>query len=267
MRLKNKTAIVFGGANGIGQASVFLLADDGANVVIADRDLETAETVAGIVKERGGNAISLSCDASSEADITSVISASVEAYGGIDALVNCVGINLIGDVEETSGEVWDRSMAVNLRSVYMTCHHAMPHLKKTGGSIVNISSVQAVTPVNGYAAYAAAKGAMISLTRTIAVDFAEDGVRANTICPGAVDTNLGLNSARLEKLGPKADALMDNPIRTPDQFNSDSRLLTDLQPEDIGRVVVFLACDDSSGMTGQELIVDGGFAVNTYNRH
>jgi len=267
MRMKDRVAVVFGGANGIGQASVLLLADAGADIVIADRDAEMADHVAGVLTGQGKQAIAVPCDVTAESEVRAVIEKAVETFGGIHALVNCVGVNLFDNVETTSSELWERSMAVNLTSVYYSCHYAMPHLKKSGGAIVNISSVQALGPVTNYAAYVTAKGGMISLTRSIAVDFARDGVRANAISPGGVKTNLGANSARYEKeFHDKIPEKQAEPFRPLETFNTDSRLLESLEPEDIGRVVVFLACDDSKGMTGQNLVVDGGTMANVHNR-
>ena len=266
MKLKDRVIIVFGGANGIGQASVLLLAEEGAKIVIADRDVEMAEKIAGILKDQGKSAIGLACDASVEDDIKADIDTTVDSYGGIHGLVNCVGVDIVGTVEDTESDLWDRSMEVNLKSVYYSCHYAMPHLKKNGGSIVNISSVQALVPVKGYAAYATAKGGMISLTRSMANDFYEFGIRANVICPGEVETNLGANSKRFEEGISDAEKRID-PYRPLESFDTELRPSRILMPEDIGRVVVFLISDDSNAMNGHELVLDAGYILNTYNNN
>src|SRR5712691_1300262 len=199
MRLSQKVAIITGGANGIGRATAMLFAREEAKVVVADRDAAAGEeTVAGI-RVDGGEAVFVSTDVSRDKDVAALIEKTQQQYGGISTLVNGAGIDIQGSVVDTEPERWQRVLDVNLASIYRTCRLAIPlMIQGGGGSIVNIASLQGMYGWPHYAAYAASKAGIIGLTRQIAIEYSAQEIRSNSISPGAIETQLNENSARLE---------------------------------------------------------------------
>jgi NAD(P)-dependent dehydrogenase (short-subunit alcohol dehydrogenase family) len=248
-RLEGKRAIVTGGGAGIGRAIAQRLADEGARVLVADLDADAAGTVAA---ELGGDARGRRVDVTSEDDVAALVAAAVEAWGGLDVMVNNAGVGVAGPVTETSGEDWARIMAVNLTGTFHGMKAAIPAMRESGGgSVVNIASVAAVVGVKDRAAYSASKGGIYALTRAAALDHIEEGVRVNCVCPGTVDTPwIGRITAGYED---PADARAQMQARQPH-----GRFVA---PEEIAALVAYLASDEAGSVIGAAMIVDGGLTA------
>src|SRR5687768_375698 len=248
-RLVGKVALVTGMAAGIGRATFEALAAEGARVMGCDVRQEGAAVAAKLI-ESGHEVAFRAADVSRRVDVEGVVDETVQRFGGLDVVVNNAAVGVFHKtVETTEEEEWDRTIAINLKSVYLVCRRAIPHLRaRGGGSIVNVSSVHAFATTEGVAAYAASKGGVLALTRQMALDLARDRIRVNALVPGAVETSMlqqhaALEGKSYEELGFVFDAGKIGRIG---------------QPEELARAVVFLASDDSSFMTGTPLITDGG---------
>jgi NAD(P)-dependent dehydrogenase (short-subunit alcohol dehydrogenase family) len=249
MTIQGRRALVTGAASGMGAASAELLAAEGAAVVLADLDEAGAEAGAEAIRAAGGRAVALRCDVASSSDVKAAVSAAVDHFGGLDIVVNCAGIIRRASVVETTEEEWDRVMAVNIGSVFLTGKHAVPVMATGGGgSIVNISSGWGLKGGPDAASYCASKGAVVNLTRAMAIDHGPQGIRVNCICPGDTDTPMLRSEAH--QLGLDETAFLEESAERP--LN---RLGTG---EDIARAVLYFASDDSAWVTGSTLVVDGG---------
>jgi NAD(P)-dependent dehydrogenase (short-subunit alcohol dehydrogenase family) len=247
--LADQVAIVTGGANGIGRAAALLLAERGASVVVADIDAAGGQAARRDIEERGGRAAFFAADVARAVDAERVASYSFQAFGAIDILVNNAGIQLYGTVLETSEADWERSMDTNVKSVFLMSKLCAPHMLTRGnGAIVNVSSIQALAAYPGVAGYAASKGAVLSLTRAMAVELAPT-VRANCVCPGAADTPLLRGAAET------SDGDIDRVVSEMGQSYPLGRVAT---PLEIAEVIAFLASPRSSFVTGSCYVVDGG---------
>lgn len=246
-----KAALVTGGAMGIGGAVAELLAERGAAVAVVDRAAGEAEAMAEKLSRGGARAIAIVADVSKAADVAAAVDKAVAAFGGLDVVSNNAGIQRYGTVESTSEVEWDEVMDVNLKSVYLVCHHAMPHLRARRGAIVNMASVQSFATQQGVAAYTTGKAALVGLTRSMALDFARDGVRANAVAPGSVDTPMLRWAVGLDK---KPDALMK-------AIHAMHPLGRIAQPREVAEAVAFLASSRASFITGATLVVDGGLLL------
>ena len=255
MRLQDKVTIITGAGSGMGRVAARMFAAEGARLVLADVSAETAEGAAREAREAGGKAIGVAADVSKEADAEAMVDAAVDAYGRLDCLYNNAGIMPAADhsVVDTDVETWDKVMAVNLRGVFLGCKHAIPHMIESGGgSIINIASFVALVGCSvPQDAYTASKGAVLSLTRSLAVQFGPNGIRTNAICPGPVETPL-LMDWLVKDEEAKRIRLARNPTG---RFG---------KPEEIVAMAVYLASDESRWTNGASLVVDGGITVNYF---
>jgi NAD(P)-dependent dehydrogenase (short-subunit alcohol dehydrogenase family) len=249
-RLAGKIALVTGVTSGIGKATLELFAREGARVVGAARRRELGEEVAAAVRAAGGDAVFVAADVSRRDDVQRLVARAAEAYGGLDVVVNNAATAVFAKpVETTAEDEWDRTLANNLKSVYLVCHDAIPHLRaRGGGAIVNVSSVHAVATTEGVAAYAAAKGGVLALSRQMALDLARDRIRVNALVVGAVDTAMLRSHAAHAG---KTFAEMG--------WSTDEHDIGRVgRPEEVAESALFLASDAASFVTGAPLVVDGG---------
>ena len=249
MRLENKKAIVTGGAGGIGRATSLAFAAEGASVAVVDLNADAAEAVAEEIRAAGGTAVAIAADVSSEDDIVRVVETAVEALGGIDVVFNNAGIIRRTTAVETTVEEWDRVFGVNVRAIFLMCKHVVPIMKANGGgSIVNTGSGWGLKGGGQAISYCASKGAVVNMTRALAIDHGPDGIRVNSVNPGDVDTGMLREEAR--QLGQDQTGFLAEAAERP--------LNRMGQPSEIAAAVVWLASDEASYVTGSALVVDGG---------
>lgn len=249
MRLRGKVAVVTGGGSGIGRAICHRFASEGAAVAVVDREQVGARaTVEGA--GTGMDLLALVADVSRAADVRGALDAVVTRWGRVDILCNCAGIfwagrgdTLVTEMDET---VWDHVLAVNLKSVFLCCKYAIP-LMSGGGSIVNIASIAGLIGGDTAQAYVASKGGVIALTRTLAVQYAARGVRANAILPGRVDTPLVADD--YATAAQREAFAREHPLG---RFGT---------PDDIAGLALYLASDEAAWVTGSEYVIDGGYTV------
>jgi NAD(P)-dependent dehydrogenase (short-subunit alcohol dehydrogenase family) len=248
MKLEGKVAIITGSGAGIGEATALLFAKEGAKVCCIDIS-EAALAVVENIKSSGGEAIYIQGDVSEEEDMKNVIDKTIETYGQIDILFNNAGIVIPGTIDNTSTEDWDKTIAINLRSVYLLSKYAIPYLKETKGTIINNASSVALKGVKDRVAYTASKGAVLSLTRAMALDYIDIPIRVNSISPGTTDT------PSLQK----RLAAFDDPEQARATFIARQPLGRFGKPEEIAEGVLFLACNEFC--TGINLSIDGGMTI------
>ncbi len=246
-RLEGKTAVVTGGASGIGEATVRRFVAEGANVMIADLQGEKAELLA---TELGTATEAQQLDVTDLEAVEALMALTVQRFGAIDIVFNNAGISSMGRVDEISTEHWHRVIDVDLNSVFYGCRAAIPLMREAGGgAIVNTASISGLFGDWGLPAYNAAKGAVMNLTRTLAADHARDGIRVNAVCPGGIETAM-------------TDSLVAS-RRAQEQYQRLVPMARMGLPEEIASAVTFLASDDASYVTGHGLVVDGGVTVTT----
>ncbi len=248
MKLKGKIALITGAGAGIGKATAILFAQEGAKICCNSLS-DSGSKISKKIKDMGGSAIFIQGDVSNEKEAKSIVENTIDTYGKIDILFNNAGIVLPGSVDTISTEDWDRTMAVNVRGIYLVSKYAIPYLKKTKGTIINNSSSVAFKGVANRAAYTASKGAVLALTRAMAADYLEDNIRVNAICPGTTDTPSLAD--RLSKY--------DDPKEARNQFIARQKMKRLGNPEEIAEGVLFLALNEFS--TGISLSVDGGMTM------
>jgi NAD(P)-dependent dehydrogenase (short-subunit alcohol dehydrogenase family) len=250
-RLEGKVALITGGASGMGMVASQLFASEGAKVVLTDVSDEAGEEVAEKIRSERGDATYVHADVSSEADARAMVAAAVGTYGGLTILYNNAGVMLHADgsVDTTDDSVWDVTLGINVKGVAHGCKYGIPAMIESGGgSIINVASFVAwMGAATSQTAYTASKGAVLAMTREIAVEYARKGVRCNALCPGPIETPL------------LVDLLSDEAKRQRRFVHIPMGRLG--QAEELAKAALFLASDDSSFMTGASLIVDGGITA------
>ena len=246
-RLKERVAIITGGTSGIGEACVYLFAAEGAKVVLAGRNRERGEKVAARVLEEGGTAWFVQTDVSRDEEAKHLIGETQRRFQRIDILVNNAGIGQQTPLHQMGEEEWDRVLNINLKSVFLCSRYALPVMQaQKQGSIINMASILGLVGFPGAGAYNATKGGMRLLTRNMALDYARDGIRVNSICPGFIQT-------------PMIEKELDEETT---KFLAGAHPLGRLgQPEEVAQAALFLASDESSFITGSDIFVDGGYTA------
>jgi len=248
-RVEGKVAVVTGAARGIGRGCAEMLAREGARVVIGDVRAQDGEAVAAAVRDAGGEAVFQRTDVVEEDQCAALVDTAVSAYGRLDILVNNVGWFPRATLEETTTELWEQVLNVNLRGAFYCCKHAVPHLRASGGgSIVNIGSINGIQGLPNNVAYAAAKGGLLTLTRTLAGAYAADRIRVNYVIPGWV---LSEGEVALHRIRGVDEAVLR-------QAGAALPLGRHQTPQDTAYAVVYLASDESAQMTGSVMHVDAG---------
>ena len=245
-------AVITGGGSGIGRAMALAFVAEGARVFVADMGGADAEETVRQVVQAGGDAAAFQADVSRSADVQAMIAACLDRLSRIDVLCNNAGIGSTQSVVDTPEDVWEAVFAVNVRGMFLCCKYAIPHMIEAGGGvIVNTASVAGLVGLKNRAAYCASKGAVVSLTRAMAVDHVQQKIRCNCICPGTVDSPwVGrLLDAAPDPVAERAALVARQPM---------GRLGT---PEEVARAAVYLASDDADFVTGSALVIDGGLTA------
>ena len=252
IRFDNKVVVVTGGAGGIGEAAAVKFAELGATVAILDRDEVTGRKVAEELTVAGMRARCYRCDMGSSAEVKEALATVARDWGGIDVLVSNAGIQRYGNVVDTSEALWEEVMSVDLKGTFHLARHGLPEvIKRGGGSLVVVSSVQGLAALPGSAAYVTAKHALVGLVRSMALDYAKHNIRANCVCPGTVDTPM-LRRALAEATEPEKLMAKMNHVHALGRI---------ARAEEVANAIVFLASDWASFITGVTLVVDGGMLV------
>ena len=249
MRLEGKVAIITGAASGIGRATAIRFAQEGARVLGADVNKDGLEVTVATIRDAGGIAEAVPCDVSVEDDVRRLVQTALDLDGRLDVMVNNAGIgNPPLPLGEMPLEEWERTLATNLRGVFLGCKHAAPVMaRQGGGSIVNTASVAGVLGARLMGPYNAAKGGVVTLTKNVAVDYGESGVRCNCVCPGLIDTPL---AQPIKEWGLWEQVVQRHTLRRAGR------------PEEVAAAILFLASDDASFITGTALFVDGGLTAH-----
>jgi len=248
MRLKDKVAIVTGAASGIGQAIAQVFAKEGAKVLVNDINDKGGEATVKSITDCGGEALFVHADVSNSGEVRNMVKVTLEKFGGINVLVNNAAYLInCKSVLETPEDEWDIAIDVTLKGVFLCSKYALPEMIKAGGgSIINIASVGGMVGFADYSAYCSAKGGVIQLTKSMAIDYGRKNIRVNAICPGPIDT-------------PTTPEAQDEKLH---QWQRDMTVLgRTATPEEVAWPAVFLACDESSFVSGSYLVVDGGWTV------
>lgn len=245
-RFHGKVALVTGAGSGIGRETVRLLAAEGAQLCCVDIDGKRVDEIVNELTDAGADAHGVACDVADSSACTRAVAEAVERFGRLDVLCNVAGISMLRPVEEVEDALWQRMLGVNLGGPFYLCRAAIPALVESGGNIVNVASQAGLKGFSHLSAYSAAKGGLVMLTRSLAVELAPRKVRVNCVCPGAVLTGIAESMDVGEVFDQQAAAAMmqRNPPISP--------------PEDIARAIVFLASDEAASTTGAILPVDGG---------
>ncbi|HEY3879868.1 MAG TPA: SDR family NAD(P)-dependent oxidoreductase [Trebonia sp.] len=252
-RFTGKAGIVTGAGMGMGAAIARALAAEGAAVAAFDLDGAAAEKVAAEINSAGGRAIAVAGSVTSAADARRAVDEAVAAFGGLDLLVNNAGVVIYGEVPDYAEQDWDTVVGTNLKGQFLMCKYAIPRIsQRGGGAIVNMASVQAVASQREVASYAASKGGVVSLTKSLALDHARNGIRVNCVLPGSVRTPMLRHAAELAE---------GDPEQTIETWGRIHPRGTVIEPEEIASVVLFLLSSDASAMTGSAVVADAGLTA------
>jgi NAD(P)-dependent dehydrogenase (short-subunit alcohol dehydrogenase family) len=257
-RLQNQVAWISGAASGIGEAVARLFASEGAAVGLADVQADRGQTIADEIRSSGGQAVFTYCDVAQSGDVRDSIEHTAREFGRLTSLVNCAAIVQVKLLNELAESDWDRLMAINVKSIYLSIKYGLSHLKRNARSyVVNIGSISSYVGQSSTPAYTASKGAVLLLSQSIALDYAADGVRCNCICPGITDTPMVRE--HLNKT-PDPDAALAARVR---------RVPTGvaLKPVEVAKAALYLSCEDSAGVTGTSLVIDGGYLAAAEWQH
>jgi len=250
MRLENRAALITGGTSGIGEATSVLFAKEGASVAVVGRNTERGKSVAKRISDAGGTAIFVQADVRKSNDCRTAVERTIETFGRLDILFNNAGSYSVNDVVGCTEEEWDDQVDTSLKGTFLMSKYALPHMIERGsGSIVNCASGWGLVGGPKAAAYCAAKGGMVVMTKAMAIDHGPQGIRVNAICPGDTDTPMEREDARNQGLSWEAYV---------DQMTGTRPIARMATPEEIALGVLFLASDESSYVTGAALPVDGG---------
>ena len=249
MKLENRVVVITGAGSGIGRACAGEFAKEGARVVVSDINRAAAEETVAQIKARRGTAIAVEADVSQPDSVQGLVRRTLEAFSEVHTLLNNAAIQVNKTVEDTTVDEWNREFAVNVGGVFLCSKFLIPHLRKTKGNIISMSSVNGFFVEPMCAGYCATKAAIMGLTKAMAIDHGKDGIRVNCICPGYIDAGLaeGYFQAQPDPAAARAAA---------GKLHALGRIG---RPEEVGRVAVFLASDEASFMTGAAVVVDGGF--------
>jgi meso-butanediol dehydrogenase / (S,S)-butanediol dehydrogenase / diacetyl reductase len=252
-RFPGKVALVTGAGGAIGRESALRLAREGASVVVADVRLAAASETVSLLETEGHEALALECDVRDEASVERMVARSVERFGRIDLLHNNAGVLIPGTALTQRLEDWDLHFAVNVRGMLLVSRAVIPHMQRQGGGvIVNTGSTASLVGEPNLVSYDSTKGAVLQLTRQMAIDFARDGIRVNCVCPGWIDT--GFNDPIFEEAG-MSDQEIDDAVKQAIPMNRQGTAA------DVAPSVAFLFSDDASYITGTSLVIDGGFVA------
>ncbi|MDK8180452.1 glucose 1-dehydrogenase [Paenibacillus sp. UMB4589-SE434] len=250
MRLQQKVCLITGSGSGIGQSTALLFAREGATVIINDLDEQKGEETVALIQQAGGQAVFIKADVTSPEQVQEMVTQVIHQYGVIDVLFNNAGVSGIGAIHEIEPDAWDRVININIRGVFLPCKYIIPHMmKQGGGSIINMSSCIAEIGLARRASYSATKGAVLSLTKSMQVDYAPYHIRVNALLPGTILTPFVEQYLRQS---------YDNPDEAYESLKK-RQLSGDLgTPEDVAQAALFLASDESKFMMGSPLYIDGG---------
>lgn len=244
--LTGKVALIAGASRGIGEATAKLFAQQGAKVIATSRKIDECERVASEIRDAGGSARAMTLHLGELAHHDEVLASIRAEEGRLDILVNNGATNpYFGAAAETPEGAWDKTIEVNLRGPWFLTSKAMPMLKQSGGAVVNVASVNGVTPGYWQGVYSVTKAAVISMTKVFAQEYGVDGVRVNALCPGLTDTRI-------------ASGLMTDPVALKEMMQRNFAIARVGQPEEMASAILYLASDEAAYMTGQTLVVDGG---------
>ena len=249
MKLKDRVAVITGAGAGIGRASALEFAREGARVVVVDINAAGAEETVNQIAALGGQAVAVPTDVADPAAVQQLVQATLQAYAEVHVLFNNAAIQVNKIVEDTTPEEWNRQMAVNVGGIFLCAKFFLPHLRRTKGCIINMSSDNGFFVEPMCAGYCATKAAIIALTKAMAIDHGKEGIRVNCICPGYIDAGLAWGYFEAQA----------DPAAARHAAGKLHALWRIGKPEEVGRVAVFLASDDASFMTGSAVVVDGGF--------
>ncbi|MFV1966507.1 MAG: SDR family NAD(P)-dependent oxidoreductase, partial [Pirellulaceae bacterium] len=249
-RLDGQVAWISGATSGIGEATAKLFAAEGAKVVLVGRRIELSEKVARQIIAAGGQALPIRCDVCQGDQVRASIEQTVDRFGGLQSVINNAGMVQVKPLDDCSEQEWDDVMGVNVKSMFLASKYAMPHLRRNNRSyIVNVGSISSFVGQARTPAYTTSKHAVLGLTRSVALDYAADGVRCNCVCPGITDTPMlreHLDST------PNPEQTLANRLRR-------VAMGVALTPVDVAKSILFFSCEDSSGITGTSLTIDCGY--------